>query len=187
MRLACPAWCAVPRLHGVDTTCCVVLCVRDAVCLAWCTACSVLCRARTACVPRGDLLLPLAPSGGREGKRCRPRCFHRRSGAQEPAQILISVGKRQPGPLWLQPAGDAFYFHKLYRSPQPLIHHPPYAEGSVAGGQQPLTAARAAGAPRGRAAARQQPHPRGKGRVGLCASPRAALLLGLRLAGLRHK
>lgn len=57
----------------------------------------------------------------------------------------------------------------------------------MAGGQQPLTAARAAGAPGGRAAARQQPRPRGKGRVGLCASLGAALLLGLRLAGLCHK
>lgn len=72
---------------------------------------------------RADLSLPLALSGGQEGKRCRSCSFHRRSGAPKPAQILISVGKKRQGLLSPRPAGDAFYFHKLYRSPQPLIKH----------------------------------------------------------------
>lgn len=71
-----------------------------------------------------DLLLPLALSEGQEGKCCRSCCFHRRSSAPKPAQILISVGKQRQGLLSPWPAGDAFSFRKLYHSPQPLINHP---------------------------------------------------------------
>lgn len=87
---------------------------------AWCAACEAQRGLRG--VQHADLSLPLALSGGQEGKCCRSCCFHRRSGAPKPAQILISVGKQQQGLLSPWPAGDAFYFPKLYRSPQPLIN-----------------------------------------------------------------
>jgi len=141
----CSAWCplCMPRcavrgdqgaVPGARCAQRVVPGVQGRACVAWCPAwrparCPVRgaqhARHRAGSVEcstqRADLSLPLALSGGQEGKCCRSRCFHRRSGTPKPAQILISVGKKQQGLLSPWSAGDAFYFHKLYRSPQPLI------------------------------------------------------------------